>query len=218
MPAQKFNNIVTSALLILLNATGQAVFAQTTDHLSCAAVVPTPTSVSNVSPVSSALHVLPPLGVVAGEPANLDRSLTDYLEVRPCDAGTPRCPALASLTSQAAKNGMGYIHLLENKYQVNWKLTRNDVNKNVNVQIFVAGLLIGGDPYQSHGPSDVPVQLRMDNHPRIRARVLHAQGKSASEITSALIAEFHVGGFDVTLLLHAEEFSSVEIAAAVKGA
>src|SRR5256885_7040133 len=113
-------------LVFTLNIPGQPLLAQTADHLSCAPVVPTPTSVPAVSPVSSALHVLPPLGAVAGDPANLDRSLTDYLEVRPCDARTPQCAALASLTSQHTKNGMNYIHLLEKKYQVNWKIEKDD--------------------------------------------------------------------------------------------
>ncbi len=203
---------------VALNIPGEMLFAQTTDHLSCAPVVPTPTSISAVSPVSSALHVLPPLGAISGDPANLDQSLTDYLEVRLCDAGTPQCVALASLTSQHIKNGMEYIHLKEKKYQVNWKVSKDDLGKSVKIQILVAGLLIGSTPYQANSPANVPVQMRVDNHPRIRARVLRAQGKSASEITFALISEFHVGGFDVTLLLNAEQFSSIEIASALKDA
>jgi hypothetical protein len=206
------------AVAVAVNIPGEALFAQTTDHLTCTPVVPTPISASAVSPVSAALHVLPPLGAVSGDPANLDQSLTDYLEVRPCDAGTPQCVALASLTSQHTKNGMGYIHLFEKKYQVNWKATKDDIGKSVNVQVLVAGLLVGSAPYQAQSPANVPVELRIDNHPRIRARVLHAQGKSASEITLALISEFHIGGFDVTLLLHAEQFSSIEIASALKDA
>jgi len=218
MKIPKLAQVLIVTIAIALNSTGQPLFAQTPAHLSCTPVIPTPTSVSAVSAVSSALHVLPPLGAVSGDPANLDRSLTDYLEVRPCDAGTPQCVALASLTSQHTKNGMEYIHLLENKYQVNWKALKEHIGKAINVQVLVAGLLVSSAPYQIQSPANVAVHFRVDNHPRIRSRVLHAQGKSASEITFALVAEFHVGGFDVTLLLHAEQFSSIEIASALKDA
>src|SRR2546423_6080569 len=98
MNTQKLLPALFVTLVFTLNIPGRPLLAQTADHLSCAPVVPTPTSVSAVSPVSSALHVLPPLGVVAGDPANLDRSLTDYLVVRPSDAPTPQCAALASMT------------------------------------------------------------------------------------------------------------------------
>jgi hypothetical protein len=216
MRTQHLYSVLIAALTVVLNPSGAALRAQT--DISCVPVVPTPKSTSNVPPVSTALHFLPPLGSVSGNPANLDRSLTDFLEVRPCDASTPQCAALASLTSQQTKNGMDYVHLLQNKYQVNWKVQKQDVGEKVNVQVLVAGLFIGSTPYQAKAPANVPVELRIDNHPRIRARVLHAQGKSASEITLALISEFHLGGFDVTLLLNDEQFSSIEIALALREA
>src|SRR5205807_10301924 len=109
---------------------------------------------------------------------------------------------------------MNYIHLLEKKYQVNWKIEKDDVGKSINVQVLVAGLLINSAPYAADSPANVPVEFRVDNHPRIRPRVLHAQGKSASESTLALLSESHIGGFDVTLLLPDQHFSTIVIASA----
>jgi hypothetical protein len=171
-----------------------------------------------VSPVSTALHFLPPLAHEGGDPQNLDRSLLDYLEVRPCDVNTTNCQALASLTSVAVKHEADGIDLKNKKYQVNWNIAKGDRGKQAEIQVRVAGLLINGIPHFINAPATVPVQFRVDNHPRVRARVLHEQGKSAMEITEALSSEFHVSGFDAVLLLHAEDFTSVDIAAAIKGA
>jgi hypothetical protein len=214
---------VTRVLPILLTAVSllsaaPSLSAAPGTSLSCAPIAPTPPSVSNVSPVSTALHFLPPLAHEGGDPQNLDRSLLDYLEVRPCDVNTTNCQALASLTSVAVKHEADGIDLKNKKYQVNWNIAKADRGKQAQIQIRVAGLLIDGIPHAINAPSTLPVQFRVDNHPRIRARVLHEQGQSAMEITDALLAEFHLSGFDLVLLLHDEDFISVDIAAAIKGA
>ena len=184
---------------------------------SCAAVVPTPSSTSEVAPVSTALHLLPPAGKDGPQSPNLDRSLLEYLEIRPCDRATSGCQALASLTSQGTKRGgMDFIHLLNNRYQVNWKPEKDDVGKAAEIRVLVVGLLVASTPHVVKNPANVPLHFQVDNHPRVRARVLHYLGKDAIAVTTALIDEFHLRGFDITLMLHAEEFSSSQIAEALR--
>src|SRR4030095_3584327 len=91
-------------------------------NLACTAAPGIPTSVSNLTPLASGLHFLPPLGTVAGGPATLDVSLTDYLEVRACNAASARCRALTVLTSEGSQQGMEHVWLKNKEYSVNWDI------------------------------------------------------------------------------------------------
>jgi hypothetical protein len=86
-------------------------------------------------------------------------------------------------------------------YRVDWQVANQDIGEPFEVHFAVAGLRLG---FASHTPDRagaVPIRFRVDNHPLIRAWVLHEQGRSATEVAQVLVEEFNcsVSGLWVVL-------------------
>lgn len=167
-------------------------------------------------PLADALHFQPSVGTVSGDLAKLDRSLLDYVEVRPCVATVSGCDALASITAAGGTKGMESIRLADNFYQVNWKPAAADIGKSVRIEVLVAGLIVGSTPYEIRTPAMVAIKFRIDHNPRIRARVMHVQGRSATDIAVAMRDEFGTGGADAARILVEEGFPVAAILGALK--
>ena len=169
---------------------------------------------SEIPPVSAALHVLPPIGKNSGDLDELDRTLTDYLSIRLCSAGTGcDCEGSPVLTSQPTNHGMDYIRLQDEFYHVNWHLVKADKGKAFDLCFDVAGLFVGSVGYTQKSSGRVPIRFRIDRDPTIRARVLHEEGHPALEIAQVLKDEFALGALDVARILHAEGFSLPDLIA-----
>ena len=70
----------------------------------------------------------------------------------------------------------------------------------------VAGLEIGSVSYTPGKGKAVPVKFRIDNHPRIRCRVLHEMGYSATDIAEVLREEFGLGALETAQILADDDF------------
>lgn len=167
--------------------------------------------------VSRALHVLPPLGKNSGDADNFDTSLLDYLAVSICRvAGEDECLPENEFTSAGGPGGMDHIRLQNSTYHVNWDISKDQTGEVFEVRFLVAGLKVGAVSYSSRSPRTLPIKSGIDNHPRIRARVLHEQGYSAAQIARWLVDEFASGGAGIAAILYEENFSAVELGEALR--
>ncbi len=167
--------------------------------------------------VDSVLNVLPPLGANAGDPDDFDPTLTDFLAVTVCEVETVGgCATVREFGPQRHPGGgLDYIKLQNHHYHVNWDVARSDATKEFEIQFAVAGLWIGHIACSPPTGLTVPIKFRIDNHPRIRARVMREQGYDATEITIALRDEFGLSKDEIAAILLAEDFSRVEIGQAI---
>jgi hypothetical protein len=164
-----------------------------------------------ISPLSSALHILPPLGNSNKKTNQADQTLADFIQVTICRINGNECIPVHVFTTQKINNGLGYIKLQNEFYHVNWNLSKAESRKTFEIHFIVAGLDIGNVTYVSKNARTVPIKFQIDNHPKIRARILHEQGYSAMEIAQILIEEFNLGAYDIVQILYFEDFTGVEI-------
>jgi predicted transcriptional regulator len=158
------------------------------------------------------------LGENTGDLSALDQTLTDFLTVTVCEVGSGGgCTIVAEFTSQKNQGGgLDYIKLQNYHYHVNWDASKDDADKEFEIHFAVASLEVG---YITHTPSTgrtVPIKFRIDNHPRIRARVLHEMGYTATEVAEVLRDEFGLGAKETAHILADEGYGVVEIAEAVR--
>jgi len=166
---------------------------------------------SSMLPLDSALHLLPPLASASGDISDFDRTLTDFLTVSICQVmSNDPCDIIEEFNSMTGK-GMESIKLQDVHYHVNWIPSKTQVKKEYEVIFSVAELEVGTFHYIARNTSAVPIKFRIDNHPRIRARVLHAMGYTATEIAVALIDEFNTCCSVIAKILYEEEFTAIEI-------
>jgi hypothetical protein len=116
-------------------------------------------------------------------------------------------------------------------YRVDWKPAKGDFGKDhdgkrhdgrdddddddYQIHFSVAGLELSSLSYELHDRRELPIRFSIDNHPRIRARVLHAQGQGAAQVAAAIHSEFALGGVDTTRILLQEQFSDDDIGKAL---
>lgn len=181
---------------------------------------------AEISPLSSALHVLPPVGNDTGDVNALDKTLTDFLNISVCEI-TPQgtCTSVITFTSQSGTRITNRIRFLKDLYQVNWKLPfsrsfpRNQYSRKFEIRFTVADLELGSATYEGRNLRGfLQIKFRIDNHPVIRVRVLHRQGFTAINIAEALKTEFGLSGQETAQLLRGEGYGVLEIAQALRDA
>jgi hypothetical protein len=171
---------------------------------------------STLLPLDSALHLLPPLASASGDVSDFDQTLTDYLTVSVCQkVNKGSCEIIEEFSSMTGK-GMKSIKLQDVQYHVNWVPGRSHVNKEYEIIFAVAELEVGSFHYVARTARAVPIKFRIDNHPWIRARVLHVMGYTATEIAAALVNEFNACCTVIAKILYNEEFAAVEIGEALR--
>ena len=143
--------------------------------------------------------------------ADTDQTLTDFLLVRICRVKGEGCEPAYEFTSQPQDNGLDYLKLQNDSYHVNWKVAKRDARKTFELHFIVAGLEISSVTYTPRNGKSRPIIFAVDNHPRIRARVLHQQGYSATEIAQVLIQEFGLEEEDVLAILVDDGFSAYDL-------
>src|SRR5437762_955922 len=71
---------------------------------------------------------------------------------------------------------------------------------------FVCGLEIGSFTQPASSSSALPIKFRIDDHPRLRARVLHEQGFPAKDVAAVLASEFDLDALKVSQILFWENY------------
>ncbi|MDH4291855.1 MAG: thioredoxin domain-containing protein, partial [Dehalococcoidia bacterium] len=185
----------------------------------------------SLPPLSSILHLLPPLGTNSENITQADRTLTDLLQVMICEVNGDQCTAAYQFTSQKINNGLDYIRLQNKFYHVNWNISKADSGKTFEIHFIVFGLDIGNVTYVPKKGETIPIRFYIDNHPIIRAIVLRERGYSAMEIAQVMMEEFELSAGNLAIVLKnalslpaleaaqillALDFSPVEITFAMK--
>jgi hypothetical protein len=111
---------------------------------------------------------------------------------------------------------LDYIKLQNHQYHVNWKIYKTDVGQEFELRFVVANLEIGSLNFTPDKNKTIPIKIVINNHPRIRCRVLHEQGYSAPEIAAALENEFNLTPEDSARILADDGFSAYEVGLALK--
>lgn len=155
----------------------------------------------SLSPVSSALHVLPPLGKNSANITQSDQTLADFLQVTICQINSGGCTPVYQFTSQKMNRGLNYIKLQNKFYHVNWNISKADSGKTFEIHFLVAGMDIGHVTYVAKNGETIPIRFYVRNHPTIRARILHEQGYSNMDIAQVIMEEFNLGAGDLALVL-----------------
>lgn len=178
-----------------------------------------PDSYAEVPDVSTALHVLPPLGTCPGHMKTLDRTLIDFLEVKVCaPAAAGGCAAQEIIfTGQRGHRGKSSIRLHHSLYHVNWHVSKNDRGKAFEIHFLVAGLELGYVEYAASRRGVVPIKLGIDRHPLIRATVLKAKGSTAMQVALALRAEFRLSAEETARILLEVQYGLREIVESLVG-
>jgi thiol-disulfide isomerase/thioredoxin len=155
----------------------------------------------SLSPLSSALHVLPPLGKDDEKTTQTDQTLADFLQVTICRINGEQCIPVSEFTSQKINNGLDYIKLQNKFYHVNWNISKAEPGKTFEIHFIVTGLDIGNVTYVAKNGETIPIRFYVDNHPITRARVLYEQGYSDMEIAQTLMEEFNLSAGNLALVL-----------------
>jgi hypothetical protein len=159
------------------------------------------TNSCSLRPLSSVLHLLPPLGKNSENITQVDQTLLDFIQLMICEVNGDQCTPVYQFTSQKIKKGLDYIKLQNKFYHVNWDISKADAGKTFEIRFIVAGLNIGKVDYLTKNAKTIPIRFYIDNHPSTRARVLHEQGYSDLEIAHELIAEFNLNAGSLALVL-----------------
>lgn len=175
-------------------------------EVDCRPVVPPAPPSNTVPAISDAVHILQPLGSEARLKGPLDTSLTSFMAVVLCASGR-NCDALGAKTGDVRLQGQTYRQAVDIPNRLR--------GQSVLLKIYVAGLVVADIPYSVKSNGVVNVQLQIAAHPRIRARVLHAQGRNAAEVAALLKAEFNLSGYEAAAILHDEEFRAVDVGPAL---
>lgn len=169
------------------------------------------TGFSEMNPLSSALHVLPPIGNNNAKPTQTDQTLTNFLSVAICQVDGDGCTPVHEFTSQKSNKGLDYIKLQNKYYHVNWKISKSDLGKTFEVHFLAAGLRIGNVTYTPKSSRTIPIRFQIDNHPMIRVRILREQGYSVIEIAQALSEEFNLDQDELLSILIDEGYVAYDI-------
>ncbi len=157
------------------------------------------------------LHILQPL---ERHPVDFDPTLLDFLTVSVCAVNAQdECTIVNEFT--AAGKPPQSIRLQEEFYHVNWKPSQSLLGRQFEIRFDVAGLQVGFVTYNPTSPETLPIKFRINNHPVIRARVLHEQGIQATQVAHVLADEFGLGATETTLILSNEGYGVVAIANAL---
>ena len=164
------------------------------------------------SEISSALHVLPPIGEDTGDINNFDETLTEYLTVSVWQfTGEDEYIQLIEFTCEKKDKGLDYIILEDNQYHVNWNIKKADAGKDYLIHFTIANLSVGYVTYTPKVGRTIPIKFRIDNHPKIRARIFSEKAIPAQESTLALIDEFDLNSSEITQILTDEGYNTLEI-------
>jgi hypothetical protein len=174
-----------------------------------------------MKPLESALHVLQPLSAVSSNllPAQatavrtFELSINDYVTVS--INGGPGGSNVITSFKTGPGHGPAVITLQNHTYHVNWQPTKDQVGPTYSIVFAVAGLRLNGIPYAAVDHRELPIKFYIESHPRIRARVMHAEGYGASAIAKQLQTEYQSPGTDVAFILVDEKFPALEIGAAL---
>ena len=170
-------------------------------------------------PLVSTLHILPPLEESSGDKDMFDSTLIDFLTISVCEiSDEENCLPIEEHTSCDRRRGLNCIWAQNYQYHLNWKPDAVDAGKTVEIHFAVADLELGFLKYQINSPRTVPMKFRIDNHPLIRARIMHENGSTAAETTEQLINEFNLGEdiLCITKILMVAGYSCKEIAFVLK--
>jgi len=160
----------------------------------------------------TAFEPLPPL---AGHRDNFDTSLLNFLTIDVFEAGPGSNRTWVAQFTNNLGRGPESLSLKPNFYSFTWKPAKDQEGHNFEIRHSVAGLDLGFNPFTPKTPASVPFKFRIDNHPVIRARVLHRQNRPASSIGTALHDEFAVTAEDLVRILYEEQFNPGEIGTAL---
>jgi hypothetical protein len=171
-----------------------------------------------IPPLSSALHVLPPVGNSRPIPKDLfDDSLLESLMVWSCKVtGPSSCEPVGQFTGTQSKRGHASIRLQDWQYHLNWKVPKERARRGFQIHFSVAALELGWVAYSGAGGRTVPIKFSVANHPSIRARVLHERGLTASQIATELLSEFSLGAQPTAHVLSDEGISAPDTASALR--
>ncbi len=169
-----------------------------------------PSGASPLKPLDSALHVLPPVGVALKDAGASDETLLAFLKVTVCEVRSGGdCIVVAEFTAQGTSDpGHDTLKLLDHHYSVNWDAPKAFKKAEYEIHVAVANLEVGFVGYSPMKKGTVPIKFRIDDHPRIRARVLHEQGLCMVIIARAIQEEFDLELDDLATVLHDEFLGS----------
>ncbi len=170
---------------------------------------------AEIKTLSSALHIWPPVGNDFGNVNDLDKTLTKFLKI-----------SVYEVNSQGGCTSLRLerIRLIHDRYRVEYRLPRshrkNQYGRKFEIRFTLADLELGSTTYEplEHRGAVLKIEFRIDNHPVIRARVLHRQGYTATKIAEVLRAEFGLTGQETAQLLRDEGYGVLEIAQALRDA
>ncbi len=170
-----------------------------------------------LTPLDDAVNFMSPLGENENQLKSFDLSLLEFMEISICEIeGVEDCNFLRAFPPRESSVGLNSLKLQNKQYHANWKVTNYEINKNLSVVLSVAGLELRKISYQPHSPQTVPIKLSIENHPRIRARVLHELNYNATLITDSLLMEFSINGAEAAYILFDESFDPEEIGDALR--
>lgn len=171
----------------------------------------------NFSSLEDAVDLMSPVGFRKGKLGSFDATLLDFLQISICeDQGDDNCLAMRTFDARARGVGLDSVALLNKQYHVNWKVSPDEIDRDLMIEISVANLLLKKVSYLVSSDRAVPIKLAIGNHPRIRARVLHEQGFNATAIADSLVKEFASNGAEIAYVLYEEQFGPVEIGDALR--
>lgn len=174
-----------------------------------------PASHAEAGDARSALHVLPPIGNATPYQRDFDRTLTPFVEVSPCEVTARGCiPAHVFSADHAVGIGQD-IRLANNFYHVNWPILRTVISKTIRIHFFVAGMKIGTYETRVKLTRVLPIKFQIEDHPRIRARVLHHTNATADQVATAIRDEFELAAAETAAILRDETYGVLEIAGAL---
>jgi len=159
-----------------------------------------------------------PLSPIAGHRDNFDSSLLDFLAINIFEVAPDGSRALAAQITSDKGRGSERLSLHPNFYKFVWKPEETASGTTFEFRYSVAGLDLGFIPVASENTSALPDQFRIDNHPVVRARVLHHQQQPAGDLATALRQEFALRDDDMVRILYEENFSPAEIGAGLVAA
>jgi len=158
----------------------------------------------------AATWVLDLLSPVDDEPKAFDETLLSFVDINVCVLESDgSCSNRVTLKSPE-------LQLQGNFYQINWKAPSGWGGRNLRFEITVGGLEIGTFVENSFSAGTFPIKFRIEDHPRLRARVLHLQGFGANDVATVLAREFSLDAVKTAQVLLWEQYDAVAIATALR--
>ena len=153
-------------------------------------------------------HLLPSTGLAH---PTFDETLLDLLEVLICSpAADGSCATVDTLTFAG-----GDIQLTGNgnngSYRIHWGPPGWLAGTPLDVRVSVAGMDVDSFGYLPASAQPKQIRFTINDHPRIRAHVLHVQGVDAAPAADVLIQEFRLGSLEIVRILAAEGYAIAEI-------